>query len=59
MSPEEVIFREVQDIIDGTHAVEAEGMLGKGGRSAISLQAHVDSLFLDNTEEGSRMKSGD
>ena len=37
MSPEEVIFREVQDIIDGMHALEAEHTLGKGGRSAISL----------------------
>ena len=58
-SPEQIVFREVQDIIDSGHAVEVEQTLARGGRGAASLQAHVASLFLGNTEEGSRMKLGD
>ena len=58
-SPEQIIIREVQDIIDNSHVVEAEKILCGGGRSAASLQAHVERLFLGNTEEGSRMKLGD
>lgn len=40
-------------------AFEAEESLGRGGRTAASLQAHVETLFQGNTEEGSRMKLGD
>ena len=38
---------------------EAEKILLMGGRRAVALKAHVDSLFLGNTEEGTRLKVGD
>ena len=41
------------------HADEAEQLLQGSGRSAASLKAHVDTLFMGNTEETTRMKLGD
>ena len=59
LSPEEVIFREVQEVVDSTYAIEADRILSMGGRLAASLQGHVESLFEGNTEESTRMKLGD
>ena len=58
-SPEQVIIREVQDIINSSDAVEVEHILNRGGQSAACLQTHVESRFLGTTEEVSRMKFGD
>lgn len=41
VSPEQRIFEEVSDIVDGAHADEAEKKLSGSGRSAASLKAHV------------------
>ena len=59
VSAEEVMFKEVKEVIDSTHAVQADEILSKGGRQASALQSHVESLFMGNTEEGTRMKLGD
>ena len=59
VSPEQIIVREVHEIIDSSHGVEAIQFLDRGGKQAAFLRAHVDSLFKENTEEGSRMKLGD
>ena len=53
-SPEQIIIREVQSIVDSSHAVEAEKILVRGGALAVCLQTHIQSLFLGNTEEGSK-----
>ena len=50
-------MRDVYDIVDSSHAVEAEQILFRGGRQAAFLP--IKSLFLGNTEEGSRMKLSD
>lgn len=48
----------MQSIVDSSHAVNAEEILVRGGAMAVGLQTHIQSLVLGNTEEGSRMKSG-
>ena len=58
-SLEQNILGEVQGLVDSCHAVEAEKILLMGGRRAVALKAHVDSLFLGDTEEGTRLKVGD
>ena len=59
MSAEQTIFRELQEVLDSSYAVQADSILLRGGRLAALLQGHVESLYLGNTEESSRMKIGD
>ena len=59
VSPEESIFREVQKVVNSSYAAAADGILLRGGRTAASLQGHVESLFMGNTDENTRMKLGD
>ena len=51
VSPEQRILIDVLAIVDGSHADDAEQVLGGSVRSAASLKAHVDTVFMETTEE--------
>lgn len=49
----------IQSLVDDAHGIMVKEAQKQPGRTAATLQTHINSVFKGNTEEGTRTKQGD